>query len=412
MPTHGATASSREAPPEALILTLGPSRDSVSITSKDDILTLGTLPLESIPRLAPFVRALVARRLRHRAVTVRYARGATIPILHVSHAKCRLESVAQLPLLQELFKVRELTSYDIELPTFGPDALRTIKAGHLETELTVRGELPSLYQFLAALEARRLNRLVIRFWRNQYDAFDPQDNADFAYSLRLSFSAYINLRAVRLRESEAFKRFSGVSLSSILRPLFGLTCLEDVEVVLVQSPLRVNDEDMLRIAHTWRGLHRLVLSCERHTGGAPTLDSLYMLHHACGDLIELVLPTLDLVNLGTDIEKYPPREPLAGRPCRPLRIFDVMCERSTGLSNERAAKIARCIDYLFPNIDVEESWRHDGSIEAILTDWYLIWVNIVSIKALRRFVPGRAYLDRVVPSEADDGGTSSDGYSD
>ncbi|KAI0367855.1 hypothetical protein BV20DRAFT_969915 [Pilatotrama ljubarskyi] len=409
MPTHDITGSSLEAPSVALILSLGPSRDSVSTQSNNDTFVLGTLSLESIPRLAPLVRALTSCHLRHRPFTLRCAKNTTVPILQISHAECQLEDAAQLPLLEELFQLQELTSYDIAVPTFGPDPLRTVTAGHLETELTVRGELPSIYQFLAALKAENLAKLVIRFRRNLFEAFDLPDQADFGYSLHLSRAAYSKLRRVRLRENEEHGRFLGVSLSRILRPLFDLPHLDDVLVELVESPLSMDDDDISQIAYAWRGLRRLILSCARRLGAPPKLDSLYMLHRLCRELEVLVLPVLDLVELGTSIKESPPQEPMAGSPGHPLRIFAVTCTASTWLPDQQAMKIARCIDSLFPNIDVQNSWRHDGSVEALLIDWYMIWVNILTVKALRKHAPGRAYLDYTAPTPPKEW-TSLDGY--
>ena len=70
MVTRGTTATTQEAVPQALILTIGPYGDTVSDTDENDLLTLGTFPLECIPRLAPLALALNHLGLRHKPVVV------------------------------------------------------------------------------------------------------------------------------------------------------------------------------------------------------------------------------------------------------------------------------------------------------------------------------------------------------
>nr|KAH9850440.1 hypothetical protein C2E23DRAFT_887338 [Lenzites betulinus] len=361
---------------------------------------MGSYPPECIPRLGSFIQALTALRIHHKPIAVQYASQTRTPLLHVSHAECILESLQQQSLLQRLFQVRELTSYDIEIPILGAKAARKMFARYVKEELTLRGELPSIVQFAMALTAEALCKLVVRFHRSQCD----MDGTDFAYLLQLPESAYANLRTVKFIETEAHVRFTAVPLVYLLRPLHRLHQLEDIEVRLEKSAMRVRDEDIWQLATAWSRLRRLVLSCTRCTGDVPTLDSLYTLADRCRFLQELVLPQLDLQRLGKVIEQRPPVEPLLPPPApywgasreRPhkLRVFGVACDSMTRLSDRQATRIARCIDSLFPDIDLDASWKTDDSVETLLGDWYAIWVNITTAKALRKFAPGRAYLDR------------------
>ncbi|OJT11846.1 hypothetical protein TRAPUB_11607 [Trametes pubescens] len=394
MPAHVVTKpskTSKEAPPVALIRSLGPSNGSVSAPDRDDLLTLGDYPPECIPRLGSFISALTSLRVRHKPITVRYAEETTTPLLHVAHAECQLEGESEQSLLQRLFYVRELTSYDIEVPVFGPKRLRTMRARYLKHELTMRGELPSIVQFLSALEADILTKLVVRFRRSQFEACARAP--DFGYLLQLVQSAYENLRTLVLLETEEHARFFDVSLTTVLRPLYSLRRLEDVELRLEKSSLHAPDGDIEKLANAWRNLRRLVLACPRCTA-MPTLDSLYTLADMCRCLLQLVLPQLDLSDLGEDIKRRPPKEPMDDAVGHPLRVFGVACNSTTRIADSQATRIARCIDSLFPYIDVTESWVHDNSVETLLSDWYLIWVNIMATKALRKCAPGRAYLDR------------------
>ncbi|CDO70047.1 hypothetical protein BN946_scf184650.g5 [Trametes cinnabarina] len=418
MASRGATATVQDTIPQALVLALGPSRDIVSATDDGKLLTLGTYPVECIPRLAPFALSLSHLGMRHKPVVVQYRQGSTTPLLRVSLARCRLESALQLPLLQQLFRLRDITSYDIEIPICSAQPLRKMKATFLTTELILRGELPFVIQFLAALEAESLGRLVVHFSRNQFDSSFGGTNIDCAYTLQLHPHLYAQLRAVRLCENEPFPRYSDIPLACILRPLFSLQRLEDVELVLAQSPMCARDYDVTQIARAWPGARRLVFACEECVGGAPTLDSLYVLADHCPGLRELLLPQLDVRRLGHSIEKRPPRVPPRDKPTHPLRKFGVACDSRTNISDQQAGNIARCIDSLFPNIDVKESWVHDDSAETILGDWYLIWVNLIATKAFRAVVPSRvsptcvrafesltclqAYLDRSVSFPGED----------
>lgn len=393
MPVHVVTKPSRaskEAPPIALIRSLGPSQDSVSTTDRDDLLTMGVFPPECIPRLGSFISALTSWRVRHKPITVQYAKETTSPLLHVTHAECKLEGESQQSLLQQLFYVDKLTSYDIEVPVFGPKCLRTMRARSLQEELTMRGELPSIIQFLSALEALELPKLVVRFRRSQFEASVRVQ--DFAYSLQLPSTAYVNLRTVVLLETEAYARFSDVSLTMVLYPLYSLRRLEDVELRLEKSGLHAPDRDIEKLANAWRNLRRLVLACPRCPAEMPTLDSLYTLADTCRSLLELFFPQLDLVNLGEDIKRWPPQEPMDSAGGHPLRLVDIACNSTTRITDTQAMRIARCIDSLFPHIDINESLVHDGSVEAILSDWYSIRVNIMATKALRKHAPGRVSL--------------------
>ncbi|KAI0641692.1 hypothetical protein C8Q79DRAFT_1014116 [Trametes meyenii] len=392
MPNHAGVSPPKEVHPVALILSLGPSRENPYRSDDDELLTLGSLPVESIPRLRPFVHSLAAFGSRHKAVVVHYARGTTTPLLDVSHAECRLESSSQQSILQRLFHVHHLRSYDVDLPTFGLNPLRKMRAGNIDEGLVLRGELPSTLQFLAALEVPALPSLDLRIRRNQYEALCERNNIDPAYALQLSSPAYASLCKVRIEEDEPHDRFSSIRLSRLLRPFFSLRQLEDVELTLTKSALAAPDYDMRHLANAWRNARRLVFSCTRYSADAPTLDTLYVLAERCPRLVELVLPKLDVQALGVFTENRPPEEPPAGLRGHPLRVFLIACDSHTSIPDEQAVRIARCIDSLFPNIDVEKSWVHDGSIEAILSDWYLIWVNITATKALRKYTPGKAYL--------------------
>ncbi|KAI0631759.1 hypothetical protein C8Q77DRAFT_1159506 [Trametes polyzona] len=359
---------------------------------------MGTFPPECIPRLGSFIAALSASRMRHKPIAIHQTPHATKPMLDVVHAQCRLASAAQLTTLQWLFDVPDLTEYDIEVPEFGPERLRAIRADHLKTDLTVRGELPSVFQFLCALEAKALSELHIHFYRSQYASFVLCGEQDFAFSLNLPPSAYGSLVKVVLRENEEHPRWTYISLGMALRPLFTLCTLEDVEVQLEQSFMHAPDRDIVQLSLAWRRLRRLILRCTRLSRDKiPTLDSLFALADNCRRLEMLLLPALDLENLGTHIETRVLREPWQHELAHlhPLRLFGVMCGTrvATGMPDARAVVIARWMDCLFPNIDVEASWEHDGSVEAILADWYSVWLNVVTIKALRRHAPGRAYTD-------------------
>ncbi|KAH9896013.1 hypothetical protein C8Q73DRAFT_745162 [Cubamyces lactineus] len=306
---------------------------------------MGAYPLESIPRLAPFALTLSHFRMRHKPVT-------TTPLMHVSHAKCHMKHVSHQIFLQRLFQIQELTSYDIEVPTFRPERLRgiVIVARNLSVALIMRGELPSIIQFVAALEEAAIKSLVIYSRRNQYEILCGAGRVDFSSSIRLEPAAFKNLHTVKLREDEPHKRFSDIPLAITLQPLLSLHYLRDVEFEVVQSRLCVRDYDIEQIASAWPEI-RLYL-------GATHTRRLYVLADNCRKLEELVLPQLDLKNLGVTIKRRPP-------------------------------KIAQCVDSLFPNIDIEQSWKHDNSLEAILGDWYLIWVNITAASALRKVAPSR-----------------------
>ncbi|KAI9065689.1 hypothetical protein FKP32DRAFT_1684849 [Trametes sanguinea] len=389
MVTRGTTATTQEAVPQALILTIGPNGDTVSDTDENGLLTLGTFPLECIPRLAPLALALNHLGVRHKPVVVQYRQGSKAPLLHVSHAKCRLDDPAQLSTLRYLLQLTDLTSCDITLPVFSTRRLRRSKAPYLSTALTLRGEYTSAIHFLAALDAESLRKIVIIFRRNQFEALCSGTRIDPAYLLQLHAFAFTQLRTVKLCENEPYPRYSDIALACFLRPLFSLLRLEDVELVLTESPLWVQDYDITQIALTWRGARRLVFSCTRCAKGAPTLDSLYVLADTCPNLAELLLPKLDVVNLGDTINKRPPTVPPAGKPTHPLRKFGVACDSRTNISDPLAGTISHCIDSLFPNINVKESWVHDHSDETILGDWYLIWVNLIATKAFRAVVPSR-----------------------
>ncbi|OSD02325.1 hypothetical protein PYCCODRAFT_1467969 [Trametes coccinea BRFM310] len=389
MATRGSTAISQEAVPQALILSVGPNGDTVSETDENGLLTLGTFPLECIPRLAPLALALTHLGLRHKPVVVKHRQGSKTPLLHVSHAKCRLDSPAQLSILRYLFRLVDFTSCDLELPVFSARRLPRIKALDLSTELTLRGEFTSCIHFLSVLDAERLRKIVIQFRRNQFEDLCAGTNVDSAYLLQLHSFAYVHLRAVKLCENEQYPRYSNVALACILRPLFSLQRLEDVELVLTQSPLSVRDYDITQIAYAWRDARRLVFSVTRCTKEAPTLDCLYVLADQCRSLEELLLPKLDVLDLGRTISKRPPAVPPAGTPTHPLRKFGVACDSRTNISDQRAGRISHCVDSLFPNINVKESWVHDHSDETILGDWYLIWVNLIATKAFRAVVPSR-----------------------
>ncbi|KAI0667545.1 hypothetical protein C8Q78DRAFT_1082251 [Trametes maxima] len=394
MPNHDIVSPAEEVYTIALILSLGPSKNNPYRSDDNELLTLGPLPVESIPRLRPFVHSLAAFGSRHKAVVVRYTRGSNTPLLDVSHAECRLESSSQQSILQRLFHVHHLRSYDITLPTFGLNPLRKMRAGNIDEGIILRGEFPSTLQFLVALEVPALPSLELYVRRNQYEALCERNNIDPAYGLQLSSFTYASLRKVRVEEDEPYDRFSSIRLSRMLRPFFSLRQLEDVELTLTKSALAAPDHDMRLLANVWRNARRLAFSCTRYSADAPTLDTLYVLAERCPGLVELVLPKLDIQALGAFIENRPPEEPPVGLRGHPLRVFGISCDSHTSIPKEQAVRIARCIDSLFPNIDVEKSWVHDGSLEAILSDWYLIWVNITATKALRKYTPGKAYLDK------------------
>ncbi|KAI0822082.1 hypothetical protein BC628DRAFT_1422026 [Trametes gibbosa] len=397
MATRMASTCSNEPTHQVLIRSLGPSRDSVSTPDYDNLLTMGSYPPECIPRLGSFIQALTALRIQHKPIAVRYTPQTMAPLLHVSHAECTLESLLQQSLLQRLFHVRELTSYDIEIPVLSAKLVRKMRARYVKEELTLRGELPSIVQFATALDAEALCKLVVRFRRSQSDTY----GIDFAYSLQLPEQGYANMRTLKLVETEEYARFSGIPLAHLLRPFQGLRQLEDVEVQLEKSAMHARDEDIAQLAKAWSRLRRLVLSCTRCTAAVPTLDSLYTLADRCRSLSKLVLPQLDLQNLGKTIERRPPEEPLLapsycgtpGEQPHALHLFGVACDSMIRISDRQAMRIARCIDSLFPYIDLNASWKVDDSVEALLGDWYLIWVNIAVTKGLRNCAPGRAYLD-------------------
>ncbi|KAI0324180.1 hypothetical protein GY45DRAFT_1349536 [Cubamyces sp. BRFM 1775] len=333
---------------------------------------MGAYPLECIPRLSPFALTLSHFRMRHKPVVVQYAPETRTPLLHVSHAKCRLEHASQQALLQRLFQIPELTSYDIEVPTFRPERLRGMVARNLSVALTAA-----------------IRTLVIHFRRNQYEILCGAGRADFSSSLQLDAAAFKNLHTVKLREDEPHKRYSDIPLAVTLRPLFSLHHLEDVEFEVMQSQLCIRDCDLEEIALAWHDIRRLVISCAQCTSDPPTLDGLYALADGCRRLEELVLPQLDLENLGKKIKRRPPKVPPPGSRGHPLRVFRITCYSRTCIEDAQAVNIAQCVDSLFPNIDIEQSWKHDNSLEAILGDWYLIWVNITAASALRKVAPSR-----------------------
>ena len=389
MSNHATTHPSHDPDVLSLILSLGPSRDTVSDVKEDELLTMGAFPLECIPRLTPFALTLSHFRMRHKPVVVLYAPETRTPLMHVSHAKCRLEHVSQQVFLQRLFQIPELTSYDIEVPTFRPERLRGLVARNLSVALIMRGELPSVIQFVAALEEAAIKSLVIYFRRNQYEILCGAGRVDFSSSIQLEPAAFKNLHTVKLREDEPYKRYSDISLAVTLRPLFSLHQLEDVEFEVVQSRLCVRDRDVEQIALAWRDIRRLVVSCAQCTSEPPTLDGLYMLADNCRKLEELVLPQLDLKNLGKTIKRRRPKVPPPGSRGHPLRVFRITRYSRTRVEDAQAVSIAQCIDSLFPNVDIAQSWKHDNSLEAILGDWYLIWVNITAASALRKVAPSR-----------------------
>ncbi|KAI0764250.1 hypothetical protein BD413DRAFT_615958 [Trametes elegans] len=154
---------------------------------------------------------------------------------------------------------------------------------------------------------------------------------------------------------------------------------------------------LVAVARAWPSARRLVFGCARfHAPEQPTLNAMHMVSQCCPCLEELALPALDL-DLG-DIEGgvatcvQPKEGTRPGARGHPLRVFRVASkDASAEISDAQAERVAEYVDGLFPNIDIKRSWVHDGSVEAILSDWYLVWVNITVTKALRTIAASEYY---------------------
>ncbi|KAI0740088.1 hypothetical protein C8Q76DRAFT_186122 [Earliella scabrosa] len=388
-PKHHQPVAVAEPADDTLILTVGVPRGD----NEKQIITLGDVSLEHLPHFESFASAIAAAGVRHKPVVVRYLPGA--PTLDVSHVECRLSGIAQFPLLQTLLDFTFLTSLLLELPFFGPDALPPLTLPSL-TALSLRGELPCAYQFIAALYAPALGKLSISFHRNQWDKLDALADPlrDEAYSLCLFPQSFPALRTVTLAEEEPHPRWSDVSLGCALRPLLHLPTLEDVEVRLDASPLWVSDEDVAHLAASWPWLRRLVLTCRVAANRCPSLGALLHLEAHGRELVELVLPKL---RLDCDLADFMPLVPddgaVQGTPSglvgtvgapqeHPLRTLRVACQTSGTVSKEHCVALGQRLAALFPNLETDTQFLSAASAELYTSDWYSIWMGVQSAKAV------------------------------
>ena len=131
-----------------------------------------------------------------------------------------------------------------------------------------------------------------------------------------------------------------------------VTTLEDVEVRLDASPMRVCADDLVQIAASWPYVTRLVLSCKNACEDGPAVQDLLCLETACRDLTELVLPRIDLsvpepdfgANASPDCvattksaidahDKGTRSTPVGGHP---LRLLRVACQTTSTITLEQA----------------------------------------------------------------------------
>ncbi|PIL32493.1 hypothetical protein GSI_05196 [Ganoderma sinense ZZ0214-1] len=389
-----ALPASAESESRPLVLTV-----AVPDTSghENDVVTLGNLQLENIPHFRPFAASLSAAGVSHKPISVRYIQGSQTVVL--SHIECRLQDVAHLPLLQQLcIQYTPLTSLLLDLPWFGMDPLPELSALTL-TRLTLRGGLPYVYQFLAALHAPALQHLEVKFHRSLWDHLgNPDDpSLDHAYTLALSPQRLPALRVARFEETEEVPRYSEVALGCALGPMLSLATLEDVEVRLRASAMWVSDADAAVVARAWPNLRRLVLRSVQVSRRLPTLDALVYLEAGCGNIEELFLPRLDLGLASTSNDDQGtqgqsqddsdnvsfPRGMVQCEWGHPLRSLRVGCQTRKTVTQEQATVIGRRIDELFPNLEPDVQFMSAASAELYMSDWYLIWTGIIGAKVAR-----------------------------
>ncbi|KAI0739850.1 hypothetical protein C8Q80DRAFT_1111288 [Daedaleopsis nitida] len=364
-------------PDGTLILTVGPPQSH----NEKGLISLRNVLLENIPHFRSFAAALAATSVSHKPVGVRYLPGC--PTLDLSHAECKLRDVTVFPVLSSLLTVSTLASLQLELPLFGAESLPALTAPSL-TSLTLQGELPCTYQFLAALYAPALGTLGIHFHRNQWDKLDTLDDPmrDRAYTLPLLSRSFPALRTLKMEERELRPRWSDVSLTCALFPLLCIPTLEDVEVRFDASPLWVGDGDVAQLAASWPYVRRLVLTCTNTANRCASFGALGHLAAGCRDLRELVLPRLRLDDSDT-LARAGSQTSTGSSTAHPLRSLSVACPTSGTASGDRCVALGRELDALFPHLEPDMQTLSAKSADGHPSDWYMLWLGVQSAKIAR-----------------------------
>ncbi|KAI9068829.1 hypothetical protein FKP32DRAFT_109788 [Trametes sanguinea] len=261
-------------------------------------------------------------------------------------------------------------------------------------DLRVNGAARDLAGFLSrGLHAPSLHTLMITIDGNTYTASHQHcitalSNLRFASSLR-------KLRLItQTYDDETQAQLPIPFYPTVIQPLSALRHLEALDLRILNTLFRVSEEDLLAVAQAWPRLRSLALAYVP-VSTVPPLRALRHFAEHCPDLRELTLTKLDLSEIA-NLEDHVPTT-LASRPPHPLQQLELRVTWGvTPAVDDKAAKdIARFLDALFPNIELQDQDKREepglGSFMSIKS-FFVSWERIMNeIRALRSERMMRSY---------------------
>lgn len=263
--------------------------------------------------------------------------------LFIYNQSCILDSQSVRAILENMSSLELLFARIVDFADPGP----SVYAPGMR-DLRLHGASPDILGALSPgfLDLPHLQNLSLRASEDEYSPhsigiFSLVASAPFSRSLRKLTVHLINDKAeflwLDMDGSSAF--------AAVIRPLFALQDLEEVDICLANNIYPFRDEDVLEIARAWKHLRSLFLSY------APLLSypPLTSLHHFSEHCPELQVLSMTKLSIPETIEVATAPRKTAHTLCS-LDLKLTFSQNADVSGRLEKAMIARYIDYLFPNL--------------------------------------------------------------